>query len=255
MSLDACAELVSRGDPDRWQALMAAPVAARARLLPLFAFNLELARIPWTTKEPLIAEMRLQWWREVVEAAVAGEAARAHEVAGPLNMLIRERGLPFEPFDRMIEARRHDAWGGVFPSEQAFADYLEATGGGLMWLSALALGAGAAAEETVRRYGQAAAMAGYFLAVPELTARGRHPLPEAAPEALAREGLGWLSSARAGRRSLVATARLALLPGWQAGALLRRAVADPAAIADGRLELSEFSRRGRLLWQAFSGRW
>ena len=28
MSLDACADLVARGDPDRWQALMAAPVAA-----------------------------------------------------------------------------------------------------------------------------------------------------------------------------------------------------------------------------------
>ena len=66
MSLDACADLVARGDPDRWQALMAAPVAARAKLLPLFALNLELARIPWATKEPMIAEMRLQWWREVV---------------------------------------------------------------------------------------------------------------------------------------------------------------------------------------------
>ncbi|SEB82453.1 squalene/phytoene synthase family protein [Rhodobacter sp. 24-YEA-8] len=254
MSLDACAALVARGDPDRWQALMAAPVQARADLLPLYAFNLELARIPWTTKEPMIAEMRLQWWREVVEAAIAGEPARAHEVAGPLNALIREKSLPFEAFDQMIEARRHDAWGGVFTSETAFYDYLGATGGGLMWLSALALGAGPAAEEAVRLYGRASAMAGYFRAVPELSARGRHPLPEAVPEVLAREGLEWLKAARAGRRSIPRAARAALLPGWQAGAILARASADPEAIAEGRLTLAEFGRRGGLLWQALSGR-
>ena len=38
MSLDACAEIVQRGDPDRFAAVMAAPTAARARLFPLYAF-------------------------------------------------------------------------------------------------------------------------------------------------------------------------------------------------------------------------
>ncbi len=41
MSLEACAALVERGDPDRHAAAMAAPPAARARLWPLYAFNLE----------------------------------------------------------------------------------------------------------------------------------------------------------------------------------------------------------------------
>ena len=255
MSLDACADLVARGDPDRWQALMAAPVAARAKLLPLFALNLELARIPWATKEPMIAEMRLQWWREVVEAAVAGEAARAHEIAGPLNELIRAGALPAGVFNQMIEARRHDAWGETFADAAALADYLAATGGGLAWLSALALGAGPGAEAPVRAYGQAAALANYLLAVPEITARGRVALPDVAPDQLARMGLQWLASARSGRHAVSSGAAAALLPGWQAGQILNRAAADPAAVAAGQLRPSEFSRRGRLLWQAFSGRW
>lgn len=66
MSIAACAALVARGDPDRFAAIMAAPPAARARLFPLYAFNLEVARAPWVTKEPMIAEMRLQWWRDVL---------------------------------------------------------------------------------------------------------------------------------------------------------------------------------------------
>ncbi|MFN5827641.1 MAG: phytoene synthase, partial [Rhodobacterales bacterium] len=38
MTVAACAALVQRGDPDRFMAVMAAPVAARARLFPLYAF-------------------------------------------------------------------------------------------------------------------------------------------------------------------------------------------------------------------------
>ena len=72
MTVAACAELVQRGDPDRFLAVMAAPVGVRAQLLPLYAFNLEVARAPWVTQEPLIAEMRLQWWRDVVENAGSG---------------------------------------------------------------------------------------------------------------------------------------------------------------------------------------
>ena len=87
MTVDACAALVERGDPDRFAATMAAPVAARAQLWPLYAFNLEVARAPWVTKEPMIAEMRLQWWRDVV----AEPTPRAHDVAGPLQALIRDR--------------------------------------------------------------------------------------------------------------------------------------------------------------------
>jgi phytoene/squalene synthetase len=67
--LEACAALVERSDPDRFRVAMAAPPAAREVLFPLYAFNLEVARAPWATREPMLAEMRLQWWRDQVEAA------------------------------------------------------------------------------------------------------------------------------------------------------------------------------------------
>ena len=61
MSLQACANLVARADPERFAAAMAAPLAARAVLLPVYAASIEVARAPWLTQEPMIAEMRLQW--------------------------------------------------------------------------------------------------------------------------------------------------------------------------------------------------
>ncbi len=251
MTVAACAALVERGDPDRFRAVLAAPAHARAQLFPLYAFNLEIARAPWVTEEPLIAEMRLQWWRDVVGNAASG-AAKAHEVAGPLHDLIRDFGLPVEVMDRLIAARRWDIHREPHADEAALAAYLEDTGAGLMWLAARALGAPDPAEAAVRAYGWAAAAAGYLRAVPELAARGREPLPERVTQMrLARMGLDRLSAARSARRTVPKAIAPALLAGWQTDGLLRQVLRGPQA----DLQLPEIRRRGHLLWQAASGRW
>ena len=251
MTLDACAELVERGDPDRFAAVMAAPVAVRARLWPLYAFNLEIARAPWVTKEPMIAEMRLQWWRDVV----AEPKARGHEVAGPLHDLIHAAGLPVAVLDLMAAARRWDVYTDAFADRAAFDAYLDETAGGLMWLAALALGAPVGAEAKVRDLGWATGLANFLRAVPDLEARGRLPLVDGRPEAvraLATEGVARL---RASRGVRLGAGRAALLAGWQTGALLAQVQRDPMVVAEGRMGLSEFQRRGRLVWQALGGRW
>ena len=66
MSIDACAALVRRGDPDRFRAAMTAAPDQRGRLMVLYAFNLEVARAPWVASEPMLAEMRLQWWADAI---------------------------------------------------------------------------------------------------------------------------------------------------------------------------------------------
>lgn len=255
MSVDACAALVERGDPDRFAAVMAAPVAVRGRLFVLYAFNLEVARAPWVTKEPMIAEMRLQWWRDVVAEAATGKPARAHEVAGPLSALIAEAGLPVAVLDRLVEARRWDVYREPFEDRAAFDAYLEDTGAGLMWLAGLCLGAGPQDEAALRAFGWAAGLAAFLRAVPELEARGRVPLVDGRAEAvaaLAQDGLARIAGARAGLRRL-GRARPATLAGWQAEALLRRALREPGLVAEGQLALSEFGRRWGLLRAAIRG--
>jgi 15-cis-phytoene synthase len=254
VTVAACAALVERGDPDRFLAVMAAPVAARAQLFPLYAFNLEVARAPWVTDEPLIAEMRLQWWRDVVANAASG-AARAHEVAGPLHDLIRDFGLPVDVLDRLIAARRRDISREPHPDRAAFDAYLEDTGAGLMWLAARALGAPDSAAAAVRDFGWATAAAGYLRAVPDLRSRGRQPLPEGlSAEGLARAGLDRLARARAGRKAIPRAVTPALLTGWQTAGLLRLAARDPTRVTAGTLALSEFARRGGLIRAALTGR-
>lgn len=258
MTLAPLYELLQRGDPDRFLALMAAPPAARERLLPLYAFNLEVARAPWVTAEPMIAEMRLQWWQDALEEIAEGKPPRAHEVVAPLAGVVLDAGIPASLLSDLVEARRWDVWREPFADRPALIDHLNRTGGNLMWASALALGAPAEAEAPVRGVARAGALAAWLRAVPELVARGRHPLPDPAPEAisdLAREGLGWLAAARASRAAVPAWVRPALLPAWSAGPILRQAAEAPGGVEEGRLGVSEFARRGRLLWQAATGRW
>lgn len=251
MSLDACAGIVQRGDPERFQSLMSVPVAARATLLPLYAFNLEIARLPWVSKEPMIAEMRLQWWRDILSETTP----RAHEVAGPLHDLIRSKDLPIAVFEQMIAARSWDIYTDPFVDQEAFDSYIDQSAGGLMWLGALALGADHAVEAKIRDYAYAAGLANYLRAVPELVERNRIPLLDGRDEglrALAARGLMRLNRAR---RTVgdVKPARAAMLAGWQAEALLRQVLREPQRVGDGSMGLSEFQKRGRLLWQGLTG--
>ncbi len=248
MSVDACAALVQRGDPERFQSVMAAPLRDRAGLLVLYAWNLEVARAPWVAKEPMIAEMRLQWWRDVLEGP-----RRAHEVAGPLHDLIHRAGLPVEVMDRLIAARQWDIYRDPHADQAALDGYLADTGGGLMWLAALATGADARSENAVQAMGWATGLAQYLKAVPELEARGRVPLVDGRVKGvrdMAVRGLARVDVAFRGRH----LSRSAMLVGWQTRALLRMAMREPARVAEGRLVLPEFTKRRLLLWQAMTGR-
>lgn len=249
----ACAGLVERGDPDRWLATMAAPPGARAALFVLQAFNLEVARAPWVTKEALLARMRLQFWRDVVEGAGI-EPPPAHEVAGPLAALIVERSLPRAELLAIIEARESDLERAPFADTGALWAYLEATSGALMVASARALGG--TADAVVRDLGVAQGVANYLMAVPALEAAGRLPLPDGRPEAvaaLAHEGLERRARGWRARGQVERAARPAFLAAWRAKAILTQAARAPARVADGTLGQSEFARRGSLLWSALTG--
>ena len=171
----------------------------------------------------MIAEMRLQWWRDTVEALGGPGPVRAHEVVAPLAEVMRSRHLSLAVMDRLIEARRWDIYREPFEDRAAFDAYLEDTGAGLMWLAAAALGAPPEAEPVARAAGWAAGLAAFLRAVPELEARGPRPLVDGRTEAvaaLAQRGLERLSRARAARSQVAADIWPALLAGWQTQMIL-----------------------------------
>lgn len=253
----ACAALVEKGDPDRFAATMAARPAAREKLWSLYAANIEIARAAYASDEPLVAEMRLQWWADEVDRLTAGQEGRG-EVAAALGPLLRARPDIAPQLAGLIEARRWDCWREPFGDAATFVAYLDATAGNLAWAAALALDAPPVAEQPVRQFAWGAGLANWLDAVPALKGRGRTPLPDEGDDAiraLATEGLARIARARTARKTLPPAAHPALWPGWSARTRLRAAVADPALALRGGLPDPRLTRAPALLLRSFTGYW
>jgi len=251
-AIRACADLVRRGDPERLRAAMAAPVPARRKLFPIYAFNVEVARAPWVTQESMIAEMRLQWWRDALLEIAEGRDVRRHEVATPLSGVL-DRASAVQ-LDELVLARRWDIYREPFEDEAAFRSHLDHTAGHLLRASVRALGV--EPDEAVTDAGFALGLANWFRAVPALEAAGRMPLVdgrESAVRSLAEEGLNRLGRAR--RAGVPAAARPAMLMLWQAGGILGRAARRPALVKAGEIEPAPLKDRLTLTARALTGRW
>ncbi len=68
-----CTDLVRAQDRDRFLAALFAPADKRQDLFALYAFNVEVARVREVVREALPGEVRLQWWRELIEGHGRGE--------------------------------------------------------------------------------------------------------------------------------------------------------------------------------------
>ena len=248
MSYEACAELVERADPERFRAVMVGPVAARRVLFPVFAFNIEVSRAPWVTKEPMIAEMRLQWWRDALEEIGGPETPRKHEIVDALADVIDPQGATC--LDALVAARRWDVYSDAFENAAHLDEYIDATSGGILWTAARILGA--TDEGVVRDFAYGVGIANLLRAVPALEQRGRLPLVDGTPQGvrdLAQKGLDRLNRAAAKRGAIKGQAGAALLSGWAARPVLKQAIKAPQRVIDGALTPGQ----ARLTFVAIAG--
>ncbi|MSO64607.1 MAG: squalene/phytoene synthase family protein [Alphaproteobacteria bacterium] len=172
-----CAAEVRRHDYDRYLCATLAPAPARGALLALYAFNLELARIREMTREPLVGQIRLQWWRDAL-ASLGGGSARPH----PVMLALVESGLGSPEWCARLQAQVDGREADLVPEPPATLAALERyaanTSGALAELALRALGV----EEPValavaRAVGTAWALVGLMRARAIHAAQGRSFLP------------------------------------------------------------------------------
>ncbi|MBL8832057.1 MAG: squalene/phytoene synthase family protein [Rhodospirillales bacterium] len=173
MDVEALAEaqtLLRRFDPGRWRTTLFAKAAERPRLVALYAFNVEIARVRETVSEAILGQIRLQWWREALAEIAAGGAVRRH----PIVRAVADAKLDPAALGRLVDARERDL------DDAAFADLAEleahagATSGDL---------ASVAGGEACRDIGTAYALAGSLMALPHFSRQRRNVLPTALVEA------------------------------------------------------------------------
>jgi len=244
--LSPCGEIVRAGDPDRFRTALFAKPTEREHLFALYAFNLEIAKIAPMVSEPMLGEIRLQWWREALDQIYGEGPVRQHEVTTPLAEAVRVADLPRAPFDTLIDQRANDLDPAFPPSNPALHQYIDATAGGLTALAAKAL-APDLNEEGMRLAqdaGFAIGAARYLMALPELVRSGRKPLPMEMVDALAEEGRQRLGNARAKRAAIPKAAAPALLE----TATAAHNLSSPTA-------RSAFRERLSIMWHGLRGRW
>jgi len=241
--IDYCLDRIRRFDRDRALTVLVAPGKQAADLAVLYAFNLELATIQDSVTEPMLARIRLQWWREAVAELYAGRPRR-HAVLTPLAAINAGRPLGRRWLDRLIDAREAELDAEPPADLDALARHAEATSGSLLALAAEAAGLDAEAGDVMaltRQVGTAFALAGIARATLHLARHRRTLLPRAVLQAhdvsldrlyelKAQPGLAPAVATIADRaRAELAAARLlrapaSLVPALRVGTLARAAL-------------------------------
>jgi phytoene/squalene synthetase len=174
---ETLSDLVRRVDEDRWLAAQFSDQPGRARLIALYAVVHEIAKTSETVREPQLGAIRLQWWRDGVQAALAGRPPQGHPALSALAQAHAEAPLSVAPFDQMIDARLADLEPAPFADWAALETYVVATAGATMTLAAQALRAPAAETVGIAR---AWGLCGLWRALAFQRARDRTLLPPGA---------------------------------------------------------------------------
>lgn len=133
-------DALKQADPDRYRAALMADVIGRDDLLILYAFHYELAKVPEVTSEPMLGQIRYEWWREAIDEIYSDKPVRRHEITTPLNDLLLRRDVPRFWVDRLIDGRARDLDPQPFNDLSAARAYCRATSGTLLQIAVKVLG-------------------------------------------------------------------------------------------------------------------
>jgi phytoene synthase len=261
---DAVVDAAARATAlDRYLAARLAPRKARRDLIALAAFVGETARIVATASEPLVGEMRLQWWRDVLEPGRPAGEATGNPIADALRDAIARHALPAELFSTLLDARARALAPDFAATGTVLDRYLDDTEGTAFRLAARILGvtSGEAVEKLIVAAGQAYGRVQLLRTLPLVLAAGRRASSQAALvndwAALAPPMLetarSWLRRARGHVRdapeAMPAVLPVALVEPYLAA--LERLRPD---IVRERADISPLTRVWRLWWASVRGK-
>lgn len=144
-------------DRDHYLASLFAPQPVRDDLMALNAFAAEIARVPDLVSEPMLGEIRLQWWRDALDTLDRG-GTTGNPIADGLGAAMRSHTLSRALLLGAIDARTFDLSGEPMPDMQALKAYLQKTEGVMFELAAIIV-CGEKPDRDTRRVAQSAGLA------------------------------------------------------------------------------------------------
>mgnify|MGYP000020275028 CR=1 FL=1 len=160
------AEEVRQYDYDRWLCSLFAPFEIREHLFAFLAFNIELSRIRETVSEPMLGDIRLQWWREAL-SGLERRSPKSHPVIEALDFANRQKPIDFSLMQSMVDVRAKDLDPTPISSIDELMAYADGTGGSLHRLMASLLELESSEGlDAAGQAGRAFALAGIVRAIP-----------------------------------------------------------------------------------------
>ena len=271
-----CAAELRRLDRERYLSALFAPAGRREALFALYAFNLETAKTAEIVSEPMLGEIRLQWWREAIDGIYEG-SVREHPVVAALAAAIEGHGLDRASFRTIIDGRGRDLDARPPDDLDALEAYAGATAVPLVELACQVLGATQAAAPA-RAAGLGLGLSGVLRAVPFHARQRRLYIPlsllrdagidadtlfDRAPPGefaeavapVAGRARAHIAAVRRARRGIPRAARAAFLPLALAEAHLRRLARNGHDVFDPRTAISPFAAQLRIVSAAVGGRY
>lgn len=133
-ALDETVRAAAReGEPDRYLAALLAPASARSGLVALAAFASEVTRIGSQVREPMMGEIRLQWWRDALPALAKGDRT-GNPVGDALGDAMQHYGLSPEPLETYLDGRGEELARDFPMDDDAVESHLILTEGSLFSL-------------------------------------------------------------------------------------------------------------------------
>lgn len=136
---DPVIEAARLGAPDRYIAALYADADARSKLLALAAFEADLARIAQLLREPMLVDIRLQWWRDALASGIRGKAS-GQLIVDQLSPDVASGQLPVGLLYGMIDAASGQPRTDV-DDAQSLKSHLSKSEGAAFLLAARACGA------------------------------------------------------------------------------------------------------------------
>jgi len=171
-----CAALVREADRGRYLATLFAPADRRDALYSLYAFDIEISRIRGLAREPMPGEIRLQWWREVLDGERTSEA-RANPVASSLLAMLARHDFAGRELAGLLEAHRFDLYNEPMPALSALKSYATSTAGAVFDFAVRILGGDTQTNAAADKAGQAQTLANILAGLPHHAARRQLFLP------------------------------------------------------------------------------
>ena len=247
--IEFCASLLKESDPLRFRSIMAAPEKLRPYYFVIFALNVEVSRAPYLTKEPLIADIRLQWWLDVLDEIIGDKAVRKHAVATPLSKCIGKSQA--KELKKFVLARKWDIHSDEFNSLTELNNYLYETTGILFQVAA-----GRNLVTTNKYFHDACmaiALANYLTATPDLKRAGKLPFAGLSPIEIGEQcgiAMANLKTAKSHRKNFTERERWVLFTGWKSEKILTKIFRNPENLESIVSKLEQQRMTLAFVWKA-----